>query len=333
MKRKKFFSLTAVLLFCLAFLFVPPVSAAGNVAVTLVPGSVTARPGQTVTLTVKFNNTTGDSIAAFDLSVRYDSDKLTYEGSSPKAMSELSAKQPVPGKINFSYLDSDGGSTPIKPTSSTIMTVTFKVKSGAPVSTVSFSGSTGTFTAPGKSELPASLTGASVNIGSALSGNALLASLSLDSGTLSPAFSSSGTSYACSVPYEVSSVKVTARAQNSKAKVSVSGGALRAGVSSQITVTVTAEDGTVKKYTISVKRAAGADSAGSSASQPVSSDSSSDDPASSQVSSVPSAVSSVPQPSSGSAIPSGTVATAAISVFVGLLAGVVIGYRIRSLIH
>ena len=92
------------------------------------------------------------------------------------------------------------------------------------------------------------------------SANANLSSLTVTGQTLSPAFSSSVTAYTVDVPFQVSSVKVTAKAQDSKAKVSVSGGSsLVAGQDNKITVTCTAENGTKKVYTIIVKRAEGSD--------------------------------------------------------------------------
>ncbi len=90
------------------------------------------------------------------------------------------------------------------------------------------------------------------------SGNANLSSLTVTGQTLSPAFSPSVTAYTVDVPFQVSSVKVTAKAQDGKAKVSVSGGSsLVAGQDNKITVTCTAENGTKKVYTIIVKRAEG----------------------------------------------------------------------------
>lgn len=87
--------------------------------------------------------------------------------------------------------------------------------------------------------------------------NADLASLTVSGQTLSPAFSKNTTAYTVSVPSGVSSVKVTAKAADAKAKVAVSGGSnLVAGADNKVTVTCTAESGAKKVYTITVKRAA-----------------------------------------------------------------------------
>ena len=68
-------------------------------------------------------------------------------------------------------------------------------------------------------------------------------------------FKASKTSgYSVTVDYDVSSVKITAKTQDSKAKVSISGDKnLKVG-SNEVKVTVTAEDGTKKVYKVSVIR-------------------------------------------------------------------------------
>ena len=82
-----------------------------------------------------------------------------------------------------------------------------------------------------------------------------LSSIKLSTGTLSPSFSSGRTTYNVSVPFEVSSIKVEATAEDNKAKVSVSGGSsLKAGKVTNVTIKVTAENGSVKTYTVKVTR-------------------------------------------------------------------------------
>ena len=82
-----------------------------------------------------------------------------------------------------------------------------------------------------------------------------LSSIKLSTGTLSPSFSSGKTTYNVSVPFDVSSIKVEATAEDNKAKVSVSGGSsLKAGKVTNVTIKVTAENGSVKTYTVKVTR-------------------------------------------------------------------------------
>jgi len=96
------------------------------------------------------------------------------------------------------------------------------------------------------------------------SNNANLSGLALSSGTLSPAFASSTTSYTANVPNTVSSVKVTSTLADSNATLTVNGTAATSGNaasvpltvgSNTITVVVTAQDGTTQKtYTVTVTR-------------------------------------------------------------------------------
>ena len=87
------------------------------------------------------------------------------------------------------------------------------------------------------------------------SSNNNLSSIKFSTGSLSPSFNSSKTVYNVSVPFEVSSIKVDATAQDAKSKVVVSGGSsLKAGKVTNVTIKVTAENGSVKTYTVKVTR-------------------------------------------------------------------------------
>lgn len=83
-----------------------------------------------------------------------------------------------------------------------------------------------------------------------------LSSLQISPGTLSPAFSPEITTYNASVDSDVEELVVSAVANDSNAKVSVSGRKMDPGRNTT-TITVTAEDGSVKKYIIYTTRAAG----------------------------------------------------------------------------
>lgn len=88
-----------------------------------------------------------------------------------------------------------------------------------------------------------------------LSTNNDLASLSLSSGTLSPAFSASTLSYTAQVPNSVTSLTVAALASDGEATVVVNGGQTLAVGANSITVAVTSKSGAVKTYTVTVTRA------------------------------------------------------------------------------
>jgi len=90
------------------------------------------------------------------------------------------------------------------------------------------------------------------------SANADLASLAISPGTLSPAFSAATQSYTASVSANQSKITVSASPADGKSKVSLNGvqDKLVAG-SNTVKVTVTAENGATKVYTIAVTRSTG----------------------------------------------------------------------------
>lgn len=82
-----------------------------------------------------------------------------------------------------------------------------------------------------------------------------LSSLKLSQGTLSPEFYYSTTSYTATVPYETTSVEVTAKTSNSKAEIeSINGTSDLQPGENKITITVRAENGAKAVYTIKVTR-------------------------------------------------------------------------------
>ncbi len=86
------------------------------------------------------------------------------------------------------------------------------------------------------------------------SSNNNLSSLIINKGTLSPKFGKGTTTYNVSVPFEVEKISVNAKAEDSLAKVSINSPSLVAEKTTNLTVKVTAENGSVKTYTIKVKR-------------------------------------------------------------------------------
>jgi hypothetical protein len=96
---------------------------------------------------------------------------------------------------------------------------------------------------------------------SLLSTDAMLKSLTVSSGTLSPSFNANTTSYTVNVANNVTNITVTGTANHSSATVTgnVTNKTLSTG-NNTVTITVTAEDGTTKKtYTVTVVRAKSSD--------------------------------------------------------------------------
>ncbi|MDR0553337.1 MAG: cadherin-like beta sandwich domain-containing protein [Treponema sp.] len=90
--------------------------------------------------------------------------------------------------------------------------------------------------------------------GKTLSEDAALKTLSVSAGSLTPAFSAAAADYTVTVANTVESITVTAEAASGKAAVSGGGTKSLAVGDNTITVTVTAESGAVKTYTITVRR-------------------------------------------------------------------------------
>ena len=104
-----------------------------------------------------------------------------------------------------------------------------------------------------------------VTVTRAASSNADLASLKPDSGTLSPAFDGGTTGYTLDLPYATKTLSVTPAVADSNATLKVNSLALSSGTASPsvtlvegdntVLVTVTAQDSTVKNYTVVAHRA------------------------------------------------------------------------------
>jgi len=88
-----------------------------------------------------------------------------------------------------------------------------------------------------------------------LSSDANLSSLSVPGYTLTPGFNASTTSYSVSVANNVSSVTINATANHGAATVSGTGTKSLSVGSNPFDVVVTAEDGTIKTYTVTITRA------------------------------------------------------------------------------
>ncbi len=89
-----------------------------------------------------------------------------------------------------------------------------------------------------------------------LSSDASLSTLIVSDGTLSPVFTTSVTNYTVEVAYTVEEINIWAMKKNAGATVTGDTGeqALMVGAN-PFTITVTAEDGTTKVYTVTVTRA------------------------------------------------------------------------------
>lgn len=241
---KKAISILTVLALCLALMLPITVSAAGASASLSGPGTV--RAGDTITLSFNLN---GSGIFGASGTLSYDSSQVTLSGTTQKIGSPWAVEF---NGNNFVAYDNNL-SNPING-NKTLFAVTFKVKSVAAGTNIKIS-YTGVKASDGSADANVGTVTYSTTIAAPLATDNNLATLTVNNATISPAFSAGTTSYTTSVPFEVSKLNVSATAADGKAKVSVNSPTLTPNGTTKVTVTVTAENGAKKTYTISVKRA------------------------------------------------------------------------------
>lgn len=237
-------SFITILVLCVSMMLALSVSAAGASASLTGPDVV--RAGDTITLSFKLD---GSGIYGASGTLSYDTDQLTLSSTSQKIAS--------PWMVEFNgnnFVAYDNNITnPINSTK-TLFTVTFKVKNLAAGEKINVS-YTDVTVSDGSADTKLSTVKYSETVAAPMSTNNNLASLTVSNATISPAFSASTTKYTASVGFEVSELKVSAKAADAGAKVSVNNPKLTPNATTDVTITVTSESGAKKTYTISVKRA------------------------------------------------------------------------------
>ena len=241
---KRILALTVI-----AVLLLPLVSIGAFAAAGIdVSGASKAYPGDTVTLTVKINASeiTGANAVQFDMV--FDSEQISYK-SCDDLRSEWDVTKSTPsGAVRLLFScnknggDTLGGETFVK----VKFTLSDSLAKGENVS-VSFKNISISST---ENEANPSEATYSVEI-TKKSSDATLYSLSIGDVTLSPAFSSDVTSYTATVDYRTTPLKVNYKTNDANAKAKVAGATLKEGKNT-LTITVTAEDGTTKKYTVAI---------------------------------------------------------------------------------
>jgi subtilisin family serine protease len=138
------------------------------------------------------------------------------------------------------------------------------VPSGTPTAPLTMAVGTNTITILVTAESGATRTYTITAARAVPSNNAQLTDLTLSTGELNPSFSSSVTRYQVTVPYEVSSVRITPTTSDALASVQVDGSAVASGTASQpvaleigtnvIPVVVSAQNGAQRIYSITIVR-------------------------------------------------------------------------------
>lgn len=242
---KKIFAVLTVLLMC--FALTPPVTVCAASASASLTGPDVIRAGDTITLNFNIN---GSGIFGASGTLSYDNSQVTLSNTTQKIGSPWAVEF---NGNNFVAYDNNL-SNPINGNVA-LFSVTFKVQSVAPGTNIKIS-YTSVTTSDGNADAAIGTVTYSKTVAEPLSTNNNLASLAVDNATISPSFSADTTSYTASVGFEVSKLDLSATASDPKAKVAISNPNLTPNATTKVTVTVTAESGAKKTYTISVKRAA-----------------------------------------------------------------------------
>ena len=231
------------ILLALLLCFVPTVSAAGS---AYMGGPSVVRAGDTISVTFY----AGGGIHGGSGSISYDSSVLTYQGYSQLIGGSYGVEF---GGSYFVFYD-NSMANPISG-SAGIFRMTFTVNANvAPGTTVSVTAA-GVTLSDGKADMGVGSVSYTTTVAEPLSDNCNLKSMTVTGAAISPSFSTGVTNYTASVPFTTSSITVSAEAEHAGAKVSISNPALTAGATTYVQVTVTAENGATKTYSIAVARA------------------------------------------------------------------------------
>lgn len=230
-KIKKLLAFIGVLAMCIAL--IPVYYAKADEQASISISSASGTVGSTITVTVTIS--ASDVIDAASVPVSYDNSIIKPVGAGNT------------GVVSFALLDASayGSNESISMQFEVIAagTTTLSVAGDAKIS-VNGERATVSSSSSGKvtGRAPASY-----------SSDNTLKSLQISPGTLSPAFSPDRTTYNATVDADVTELVVSAAANDNAAKISISGRRMDPG-SNTTTITVTAEDGSVKKYIIYTTR-------------------------------------------------------------------------------
>lgn len=241
---KKIISILTVLILCFALMM--PLTASAASASASLTGPSAVRAGDTITLTFNLN---GSGLYGASGTLSYDSSQVTLSGTSQTIASPWVVEF---NGNNFVAYDNNL-SSPINDNKA-LFTVTFEVKNVAVGTNIKIS-YTGVKASDGSSDANVGTVTYLKTVAAPLATNNNLDSLTVGNATISPAFSANTTSYTASVPFDVAKLNITAKAADSKAKVAINNPNLTPGGKTNVTITVTAENGSKKTYTIAVTRA------------------------------------------------------------------------------
>ncbi len=236
-----------------------------------VDGPSNAKKGSSITLTYTASDlqSISNGFAGYEGYINYDTSKLEFVNATNSITGWVIYTNKLTGKIKFMGYD-DNPPNNAKYETTEIFKATFNVLSSAPAGDTTLSMNTIKGSTGSGIKVIANDFSKTITIGDSTtskSSNANLSSLSVSGYTLSPEFNEDVTSYKVTVPNNVTSVDVSALAQDSKANVVVTGNGNLSVGKNNVMVEVTAEDGSKKVYVVEVTRAADQSGTGNSGNQ------------------------------------------------------------------
>ena len=242
---KRIITITLLLVIVLSAMNISVFAAPATATMT---GPDTVRAGETITITFNMN---GTGLFGMEGTLSYDTSKLTLSGT-PKNV--IGGNWKVEFNDNNFLAYDDALSNPVNKNTK-IFSVNFKVASDLTPGTEIAVSMTKTALSDGSTETNVGTVSYTATIAPPKSTDNTLKTLTVSNADISPAFSPDVTEYTTEVPFSVSNLAVSATANDTKATVTVKNSTLVANATTKITITVKAEDGSTKIYTISAKRA------------------------------------------------------------------------------
>ena len=240
---KKIFCMILALILCVATLSLAVFAAEASATFT---GPDTVRAGDTITLTFQVN---GKGIYGISGTLQFDEDQLELKSVDSKLQNNWMLE--LNGNTFVAY--DNNLENPIDK-ATTVFTAKFRVKGHLGVGTKIKVSLVNLKASEGNQDITISDISYTATLAAPMSADNVLSSLTISNANINPSFSSHVTEYSVEVPFSVEKLDIKATARDSKAKVSVNSPKLKAGGVTTATVTVTAENGDQKVYTISVKR-------------------------------------------------------------------------------
>ena len=254
---RRVFAFMVALVMCLQF---GTIDSRADATVTIALSASSISIGNSVTATISVN---GSDISAYTIYVSYDSSILEFSSASGSAQANggggtLVISGTGAGSVSATFTAVANGTASISTSGSEVYNINLEQIAishagvTVTVATADNSNADGSENNDGDSDSTTATTESNDDNEDDRSSNCNLSSLQISPGTLQPEFSPNTTSYYVQVDEDVTSMVVSATTEDSKATTDVWGANLIEPGENTVQITVTAENGAVKVYSIRV---------------------------------------------------------------------------------